>query len=40
MRYELTRTIDPSHFFPTIESAVAAFLEEVGEDWRAAPAPR
>ena len=24
-RYELTRTIDPTHFFPTIESAVAAF---------------
>ncbi len=24
-RYELTRTIDPAHFFPTIESAVAAF---------------
>jgi MFS superfamily sulfate permease-like transporter len=24
-RYELTRTIDPGHFFPTIESAVAAF---------------
>jgi high affinity sulfate transporter 1 len=24
-RYELTRTIDPTHFFPTIDSAVAAF---------------
>ncbi len=24
-RYELTRTIDPTHFFPTLESAVAAF---------------
>ncbi|KUF18253.1 SulP family inorganic anion transporter [Streptomyces silvensis] len=24
-RYELTRTIDPHHFFPTIESAVTAF---------------
>jgi high affinity sulfate transporter 1 len=24
-RYELTRTIDPAYFFPTIESAVAAF---------------
>jgi hypothetical protein len=24
-RYELTRTIDPSHFFPTIDAAVAAF---------------
>jgi MFS superfamily sulfate permease-like transporter len=26
-RYELTRTIDPDHFFPTIESAVAAFAQ-------------
>ncbi len=24
-RYELTRTIDPMHFFPTIETAIAAF---------------
>ena len=24
-RYELTRTIDPSHFFPTVQAAVAAF---------------
>jgi high affinity sulfate transporter 1 len=24
-RYELTRTIDPTHFFPTIESALVAF---------------
>ena len=24
-RYELTRTIDPDHFFPTVESAVGAF---------------
>ena len=24
-RYGLTRTIDPRHFFPTIEAAVAAF---------------
>ncbi len=24
-RYKLTRTIDPTHFFPTIESAIAAF---------------
>ncbi len=24
-RYELTRTIDPTHFFPTIESAIIAF---------------
>jgi high affinity sulfate transporter 1 len=27
-RYGLTRTIDPRHFFPTIESAVAAFRQE------------
>ena len=36
-RYELTRTIDPSHFFPTIEAAVAAFqsfraVDETGSD--------
>lgn len=27
-RYELTRTIDPSHFFPTIEAAISAFRTE------------
>jgi high affinity sulfate transporter 1 len=27
-RYELTKTIDPRHFFPTIEAAVAAFRAE------------
>ena len=26
-RYKLTRTIDPAHFYPTIESAVTAFLQ-------------
>ena len=26
-RYELTRTINPMHFFPTIESALAAFAQ-------------
>jgi high affinity sulfate transporter 1 len=26
-RYELTRTIDPAHFFPTLESAVDAFAQ-------------
>ncbi len=36
-RYELTRTIDPNHFFPTVESAVAAFPRSlpVGGDERA-----
>jgi MFS superfamily sulfate permease-like transporter len=33
MRYGLTRTIDPAHFFPAIESAIAAFQAEVGGDW-------
>ena len=32
-RYELTRTIDPAHFFPTIGAAAAAFREQFGADW-------
>ncbi|MEU3612157.1 sulfate permease [Streptomyces sp. NPDC006872] len=32
-RYELTRTIDPRHFFPTVESAVVAFRKLSGADW-------
>jgi MFS superfamily sulfate permease-like transporter len=35
-RYGLTRTIDPHHFFPTIESAIAAFRDETGAQWTAA----
>jgi high affinity sulfate transporter 1 len=35
-RYGLTRTIDPRHFFPTIESAVEAFHRETG---RSGPRP-
>jgi len=34
-RYGLTRTIDPRHFLPTIESAVAAFRRETGAEWPA-----
>jgi high affinity sulfate transporter 1 len=34
-RYGLTRTIDPRHFFPTIESAVAAFRLQTGAEWTA-----
>ena len=30
-RYELTKTIDPRHFFPTLEAAVAAFEAEGGD---------
>jgi high affinity sulfate transporter 1 len=37
-RYKLTRTIDPAHFFPTIEDAVAAYRAQAGEDW-AGPRP-
>ncbi|MFG3257403.1 SulP family inorganic anion transporter [Streptomyces sp. NPDC048172] len=36
-RYELTRTIDPRHFFPTVEAAIAAFREETGARWTPAP---
>jgi high affinity sulfate transporter 1 len=32
-RYGLTRTIDPQHFFPTIDSAIAAFRQETGAQW-------
>jgi high affinity sulfate transporter 1 len=38
-RYGLTRTIDPCHFFPTVESAVAAFCSETGAEWTAATTP-
>ena len=33
-RYELTRTIDPHHFFPTLDAAVAEFVRETGATWR------
>jgi high affinity sulfate transporter 1 len=33
-RYELTRTIDPAHFFPTLEAAIAAFQADMGADWQ------
>ena len=32
-RYELTHTIDPAHFFPTIEEAVDAYRAEFGQEW-------
>jgi high affinity sulfate transporter 1 len=32
-RYGLTRTISPDHFFPTIETAVAAFREQSSAHW-------
>jgi len=33
-RYELTRTIDPTHFFPTVGAAVARYVAETGATWR------
>jgi high affinity sulfate transporter 1 len=38
-RYGLTRTIDPHHFFPTIEAAVAAFRDQTGARWTAPDRP-
>ena len=35
-RYGLTRTIDPRHFFPTIEAAVTAYQQETGQQWASA----
>jgi high affinity sulfate transporter 1 len=32
-RYQLTRTIDPAHFFPTLDDAVAAYRAQTGADW-------
>jgi hypothetical protein len=33
-RYELTPTIDPNRFFPTITSAIEAFRTETGAEWQ------
>jgi high affinity sulfate transporter 1 len=39
-RYGLTRTLDPAHFFPTIDEAIAAFRARFGADWvPSAPTP-
>jgi high affinity sulfate transporter 1 len=32
-RYGLTRTINPRHFFPTIDAAVAAYRQQTGAHW-------
>jgi high affinity sulfate transporter 1 len=34
-RYQLTRTIDPKHFFPTITAAVKAYKGETSTEWQA-----
>jgi high affinity sulfate transporter 1 len=33
-RYELTRTIDPAHFLPTLDEAVAEYIRQTGATWR------
>ncbi|HEY7720727.1 MAG TPA: sodium-independent anion transporter, partial [Pedococcus sp.] len=33
-RYELTRTIDPAHFLPTLDEAVAEYMRQTGVTWR------
>jgi MFS superfamily sulfate permease-like transporter len=38
-RYELTRTIDPAHFYPTIESAVEAFARSAHDADNRRPSP-
>ena len=38
-RYGLTCTINPRHFFPTIESAIAAFRGQTGAKWTASGQP-
>src|SRR5512133_3732680 len=32
-RYELTRTIDPAHFYPTLDEAMEAYQEHTHTDW-------
>jgi high affinity sulfate transporter 1 len=32
-RYELTRTINPEHFYPTVEEAIDAYRLQTGAEW-------
>jgi len=38
-RYELTKTIDPEHFFETITQAVTAYRDWTGLQWTEGPGP-
>ncbi len=38
-RYELTRTIAPEHFLPTVDEAVAEFRRQTGASWQAPKEP-
>jgi MFS superfamily sulfate permease-like transporter len=33
-RYELARTIDPAHFFRTLDEALAEYVRQTGATWR------
>jgi high affinity sulfate transporter 1 len=35
-RYGLDRTIDPRHYFPTLDAAITAYRQETGAQWTAA----
>jgi MFS superfamily sulfate permease-like transporter len=37
-RYNLTDTIDPAHFFPTLDAALDEYARQTGETWRSQPA--
>ncbi len=39
-RYELERTIDPGHFYPTLDEAVAAYMAATGATWQDPTRPR
>ena len=36
-RYELIGTLDPEHFFRTLDGAIAAFRRQTGAEWTAPP---
>jgi len=38
-RYELTKAIDPAHFFPTITEAVHTYREQTGAEWTEGTGP-
>ena len=38
-RYELTRTIAPEHFLPTVDAAVAEYRRQTGASWRTPKEP-
>jgi high affinity sulfate transporter 1 len=39
-RYELTRTIDPDHFFATVDAAVDEYIRQTGATWHRSRAVR